>query len=126
MKAKYLFPCAILANLAQFLLCFLYSGGGPLILVLTVPVQVSLFLLSRKAANTWPRVILLGALHLAVTISAYWIYGQLYLLKIHYDFVGEAILLGIMLIAAGLVAILWFIHIVFFAYRRRKRKIADL
>ena len=125
MKTKRAFLWAILAHLAQLSICFLYSGGGPLLLMLLVPLHLLLFVMNNHAAKTWPRIIILGGLHLVMTICTCRLYGWLYFHKIHYDTVGAAILLGITILAAGFVLLLWIISIAILYFRNRKKARAD-
>ena len=125
MKTNRLFLWAVLAHLAQLSICFLYSGGAPLLLMLFVPLHLMLFMMNNHVAKTWLHVISLGGLHLVLSICTCQLYGWLYLHKICYDIVGAAISLGVTILAAGLVSILWILSIALFYFRNRKKAKVD-
>lgn len=124
MKDKRLFGLAVLVNILQMSICFLYSGGGPLLLMLFVPLHILLFMLNNSAAKTWLHVIILGGLHVIMTLCSHQLYGWLYFQNICDDIVGRAIVCGITVIAAGLAAVLWIISIILY-YIKQKRHPSD-
>ena len=100
-------------------------GGAPLLLMLFVPLHLLLFVLNGHAAKTWLHVISLGEIHLVLSICTCQLYGWLYLQKICYDVAGAAIVLGITILSAGVVSILWLVSIALFCIRNRKKAKVD-
>jgi len=125
MKTNRLFLWAVLAHFAQLSICFLYTGGAPLLLMLFVPLHLLLFVLNGHAAKTWLHAISLGGIHLVLSICTCQLYGWLYLQKICYDVAGAAIFLGITILSAGVVSILWLVSIALFCIRNRKKAKVD-
>ena len=125
MKTNRQFLWAVLAHFAQLSICFLYTGGAPLLLMLFVPLHLLLFVLNGHAAKTWLHAISLGGIHLLLSICTCQLYGWLYLHKICYDVAGAAIFLGITILSAGVVSILWLVSIALFCIRNRKKAKVD-
>ena len=84
-----------------------------------------LFVLNGHAAKTWLHAISLGGIHLVLSICTCQLYGWLYLQKICYDVAGAAIFLGITILSAGVVSILWLVSIALFCIRNRKKAKVD-
>ena len=91
MKRKKALLFAIMANVAPLSLCFLYRNGALFLFSLFPFIHILLFLLNRSAAKTMFQTVLLGLLHIAVTLCTHQQFGWLYLHYVFYDVEGKAI-----------------------------------
>ena len=89
MKSKRAFGFALVANVAPISLCFLYQKGALLLFSLFPLVHILLFLLNHSAAKTMFQTVLLGLLHIAVTLCTHQLFGWLYLQYVFYDVEGN-------------------------------------
>lgn len=92
MKSKIVFLLALAANVAPLSLCLFYRRGALLLYPLFAVIHILLFLLNRTAAKTKFQVILLGLIHIAVTICTHQQEGWLYLHYVCDDVVGRTII----------------------------------
>ena len=123
MKENKLFYLAIVANIAQLGLCFLYWGGLPLLIGAFLPMHFILFFLNCNAAKKLWHDCVLAVLHIAATILTNYIYGRLYLERVCWDFMGEMLSLGATLLAAVIVSVMWGIIILqefIYMYKQKK------
>lgn len=93
MKSKFLFLLSLAANVAPLSLCLLYRGGGSLLYPVFAVIHILLFLLNRTTAKTKFQVILLGLIHIAVTICTHQQVGWLYLHYVFDDVEGRGIVM---------------------------------
>ena len=124
MKSKMAFLFALVANVAPLSLCFLYRNGAPLLFSLFPLIHILLFLLNHSAAKTMFQTVLLGLLHIAVTICTHQLFGWLYLQYVFYDVEGKAIVTMGTLVGAIWTTILLVVSVILF--RRRKRRMSAL
>ena len=123
MKENKMFYLAIVANIAQLGLCFLYRGGLPLLIGAFLPMHLMLFFLNCNAAKKLWHDCVLAALHITATILTNHIYGRLYLERVCWDFIGEMLHLGATWLAAVIVSVMWGIIILqelIHMYKQRK------
>jgi len=121
MKNKRFFSLAALLSILQINICFLYSGGFPLLLIIFLPLHILLFMLNNAAAKTWLQVFILGGLHVIMTICSHQLYGWLYFKNICDDTAGRALIYGSTPIAAGFVFVLWIISILLYFAKQKHR-----
>lgn len=91
MKNKIAFPLALAANAAPLCLCLFYRRGAMFLYAIFAVIHILLFLLNRAAAKTKLQVILLGLIHIVVTICTHQQFGWLYLHELCDDVEGRAI-----------------------------------
>lgn len=124
MKRKMAFLFALVANVAPLSLCFLYRNGALLLFSLFPLIHILLFLLNHSAAKTMFQTVLLGLLHIAVTICTHQRFGWLYLQYVFFDVEGKAIVTMGTLVGAIWTTILLVVSVILF--RRRKRRMSAL
>lgn len=124
MKRKMAFLFALVANVAPLSLCFLYRNGALLLFSLFPLIHILLFLLNHSAAKTMFRTVLLGLLHIAVTVCTHQLFGWLYLQYVFFDVEGKAIVTMGTLVGAIWTTILLVVSVILF--RRRKRRMSAL
>ena len=118
MKSKRAFGFALVANVAPISLCFLYRKGALLLFSLFPLVHILLFLLNHSAAKTMFQTVLLGLLHIAVTLCTHQQFGWLYLHYVFYDVEGKAIVMMGTLVGTIWTTILLIVSVIIF--RRKK------
>lgn len=124
MKRKMAFLFALVANVAPLSLCFLYRNGALLLFSLFPLIHILLFLLNHSAAKTMFQTVLLGLLHIAVTVCTHQRFGWLYLQYVFFDVEGKAIVTMGTLVGAIWTTILLVVSVILF--RRRKRRMSAL
>ena len=124
MKSKRAFWLALVANVAPLSLCFLYRNGALFLFSLFPFIHILLFLLNRSAAKTMFQTVLLGLLHIAVTLCTHQLFGWLYLQYVFYDVEGKAIVTMGTVVGAIWTTILLVVSVILF--RRRKRRMSAL
>ena len=124
MKSRRAFWLALVANVAPLGLCFLYRNGTLLLFSLFPLIHILLFLLNHSAAKTMFQTVLLGLLHIAVTLCTHQLFGWLYLQYVFYDVEGKAIVTMGTLVGAIWTTILLVVSVILF--RRRKRRMSAL
>lgn len=124
MKSKRAFLFALVANVAPLSLCFLYRNGALLLFSLFPLIHILLFLLNHSAAKTMFQTVLLGLLHIAVTVCTHQRFGWLYLQYVFFDVEGKAIVTMGTLVGAIWTTILLVVSVILF--RRRKRRMSAL
>ena len=120
MKAK-LFHWSVVANIAPIVLCFLYEGGGLLLFMLFPPLHILLFLLNNRAAQTWKQVVVLGLLHMIVTVCTHQLSGWLYSRFLTDDIAGRAIYFGGALLGLAFTIVLFIISLLMFYMKSKKQ-----
>lgn len=93
MRNKIVFPLALAANVAPLCMCLLYRRGAMLLYPVFAVIHILLFLLNCRVAKTKFQVIVLGLIHIVVTICAHQQIGWLYLHNVVDDVEGRAILI---------------------------------
>jgi len=87
-------------------------------------IHILLFLLNHSAAKTMFQTVLLGLLHIAVTVCTHQRFGWLYLQYVFFDVEGKAIVTMGTLVGAIWTTILLVVSVILF--RRRKRRMSAL
>lgn len=91
MKSKVVFLLALAANVAPLSLCLFYRRGALLLYPVFAVIHILLYLMNRRAAKSKFQVILLGLIHIAVTICTHQQVGWLYLHHVFDDVEGRGI-----------------------------------
>ena len=123
MSKRYVLPMSVLANASMLLLCLLSRYDLiPFVFFLPV-VHALLFFLNLKAANRWYKVILLNDIHITATACTILLDG-----RIHMEYVARADLVdaafSVIAFKIGIVLtlILFIIHMIIFARKKRNRQ----
>lgn len=123
MKSKRAFWFALVANVVPLSLCFLYRKGALLLFSLFPLVHILLFLLNHSAAKTMFQTVLLGLLHVAVTICTHQLFGWLYLRYVFYDVEGKAIVTMGTLVGTIWATILLVVSVILFRRKQRSTSV---
>ena len=121
MKRKKALLFAIIANVAPLSLCFLYRNGALFLFSLFPFIHILLFLLNRSAAKTMFQTVLLGLLHIAVTLCTHQQFGWLYLHYVFYDVEGKAIVTMGTVVGAIWTTVLLVVSSIFFRQRKHHK-----
>ena len=123
MKSRRAFWLALVANVAPLSLCFLYRNGALLLFSLFPLIHILLFLLNHSAAKTMFQTVLLGLLHIAVTLCTHQLFGWLYLQYVFYDVEGKAIVTMGTLVGAIWTTILLVVSVILFCRKQHSTSV---